>query len=411
MTPLFPSQRAAEEFENVLSGTADDGVAARYAELVGAVEQLRELPEVTPRADFVGDLRSRLMAAAEVELAPAPVRRKTVPSLPEERARRRHRRMGTIAASLVIVGGTAGMAAAASGALPGETLYPVKLGIEQVTTAVHFGDASQGKALLDQAATRLDEVRALQSQGTTDPDLMAATLDAFQSSADAGSKKLFASYRSGGNPADVIAVRDFTATQMSDVAAMTTGADTATNDLLLDAADTLADIDQQARTLCGTCGPEQGVTPPQALSAAAAAASMDNLIARPVAQAQADITAAQAARLKALQGQAQTSAGKIPQVTPGVGTPTASGVTGVAGSSSGPGDSLKSTITSSGQLLPTTISSGAAVKDLVSGVTGTVDQATGGATAPVTQPLDDTVNKLGDTVGGTLDGTTGQLLP
>src|SRR6478735_4989561 len=190
MTPLFPAQRAAEEFERVLSGTADDAVAARYAELRDAVEQLRTLPEVTPRAEFVGDLRSRLMAAAETELVAVPkASLRAVPSLPEERTRRRNRRMGTIAASLVIVGGTAGMAAAASGALPGETLYPVKLGIEQVTTAVHFGDASQGKALLDQAATRLDEVRALQSQGTTDPDLVAATLDAFQSSADAGSTK------------------------------------------------------------------------------------------------------------------------------------------------------------------------------------------------------------------------------
>ena len=56
MTPLFPAQRAAEEFERVLSGTADDAVAARYAELRDAVEQLRTLPEVTPRAEFVGDL-------------------------------------------------------------------------------------------------------------------------------------------------------------------------------------------------------------------------------------------------------------------------------------------------------------------------------------------------------------------
>ena len=68
MTPLFPAQRAAEEFDQVLSGTADPAVAARYAELLDAVEQLHALPEVTPRAEFVGDLRSRLMTAAETEL-------------------------------------------------------------------------------------------------------------------------------------------------------------------------------------------------------------------------------------------------------------------------------------------------------------------------------------------------------
>ncbi len=249
MTPLFPAQRAAEEFERVLSGTADDAVAARYAELRDAVEQLRTLPEVTPRAEFVGDLRSRLMTAAETELVAVPkATLRAVPSLPEERTKRRNRRLGTIAASLVVVGGTAGMAAAASGALPGETLYPIKRGIEQVTTAAHFGDAAQGRALLGQAATRLDEVRALQAEGNADPDVISQTMDAFRTAADSGSEKLFSSYQSSGDQADITAVRDFTAAQMADVAAMSTGADTVTNDLLVDAADTLADIDAQART-------------------------------------------------------------------------------------------------------------------------------------------------------------------
>ena len=233
MTPLFPAQRAAEEFERVLSGTADDAVAARYAELRDAVEQLRTLPEVTPRAEFVGDLRSRLMTAAETELVVVPqATLRAVPSLPEERTKRRNRRLGTIAASLVVVGGTAGMAAAASGALPGETLYPIKRGIEQVTTAAHFGDAAQGRALLGQAATRLDEVRALQAEGNADPDVISQTMDAFRTAADSGSEKLFSSYQSSGDQADITAVRDFTAAQMADVAAMSTAADTVTNDLL-----------------------------------------------------------------------------------------------------------------------------------------------------------------------------------
>ena len=411
MTPLFPAQRAAEEFEQVLSGTADPAVAARYAELREAVEQLRTMPEVTPRAEFVGDLRSRLMTAAETDLVAAPrTQPRAVPSLPEERARRRNRRIGTIAASLVVVGGTAGMAAAASGALPGEPLYPIKRGIEQINTAVRFNDASQGNALLGQAATRLDEVRELQAQGSADPDLIAETIDAFRSAADSGSSKLFSSYKSSGDQSDITTVRDFTAAQMSDVTKMSTGADTTTNDLLLDAADTLADIDQQAQVLCGACGPGKAVAPPQALSNGAGAASMSSLIARPVTQAQQQakaIAAAQAERIKQLQSGAQEQANALPQLpttTKDDGTTTY--YYGWPGSSQDPSDPFGGTVTPDGKLLPT-VTTGAAVKGLVSGVTGTLDQATGGATAPVTKPLGDTVKKVGDTVGKTTDG----LLP
>ncbi len=172
------------------------------------------------------------MTAAETELVAAPARRalaaaRSAPS-------RRNRRLGTIAASLVVVGGTAGMAAAAYGALPGDALYPIKRGIEQVTTAARLSDASQGKALLDQAATRLEEVRALQAQGSADPDLIAETVDAFNAAADSGSEKLFNSYQASGDQADITTVRDFTASQMADVDDLSAGADTVTNDLLLD---------------------------------------------------------------------------------------------------------------------------------------------------------------------------------
>lgn len=406
MTPLFPAQRAAEEFDQVLSGTADDAVAARYAELLEAVGQLRALPEVTPRAEFVGDLRSRLMTAAETDLvvAPQPTLR-AVPSLPEERTRRRNRRLGTIAASLVVVGGTAGMAAAASGAIPGDTLYPIKRGIEQVTTAAHLSDAGQGQALLDQAATRLDEVRALQAQGSADPDLVSETMDAFRTAAGSGSEKLFASYQSSGDRADITTVRDFAAAQMADVTAMSANADTATSDLLLDAADTLADIDEQARGLCASCDPSKPVAPPEALSAGAGAATMANLIARPVSQVQTDIAtiaAARAARLKALQAKAEQQAEAIPQLPGGDDRTTYV----FAGSSGKPGDPLTSTITSDGKLLPT-VTSGAAVTGLVSGLTEPLDSATDGATTVVTKPLGDAAKKVGDAVGG----ITGSVSP
>jgi hypothetical protein len=243
-------------------------------------------------------------------------------------------------------------------------------------------------------------VRALQAEGDADPDVISATMDDFRSAADSGSEKLFTSYQADGNQADITAVRDFTSAQMADVAEMTTSANTVTNDLLLSAADTLADIDAQARGLCGACQPTAPLTTPQALSAGAGAASFANLLASPVSQVKteaATIAAARAARIHALQQVAQHQADTLPVLPTGTkadGTPDYS-LPSTPGSSENP---LTNVVTPDGKLLPT-VTSGAAVKDLVSGVTSTVSTATGGATDPLTKPLDDTVKQLGDTVG------------
>ena len=401
MTPLFPAQRAAEEFEKALGGTAPQAVADRYSDLLDTVEVLRTQPEVRPRVEFADELRLRLMAAAETELIAAP----NVVRLAPRRTSKTRRRLGTAAASLVIVGGTAGMAAAASGALPGEALYPVKLGVEQAAEALRMSDAAQGEALLKQAATRMDEVRALQAQGSADPELLATTLDSFRTAADEGSQKLFTAYQAEGNSQDIDTVRDFTAEQMADVTALAERtSNPSTDESLLDAADTLADIDQQARVLCGSCGPEAALAPPEALSAAAGAAAADSLLARPANQAQVDVAAVEAARnaaLKAGASAAEATASTIPQFE---------GSTGASAGAAGSAEELPpvaSTISKDGTLVPSVTSGGkGAVKDLLTGVTGTVTDTAGKVVEPGS-PLDDVVGGL----TGTLDGTTDELLP
>jgi hypothetical protein len=401
MTPLFPAQRAAEDFETALGGTATQAVADRYSDLLETVEVLRTQPEVLPRVEFADDLRLRLMAAAETELVAAP----NVVRLAPRRTSRTRRRLGTAAASLVIVGGTAGMAAAASGALPGEALYPVKLGVEQASEAVRMSDAGQGEALLRQAATRMDEVRALQAQGSADPELLATTLDSFRAAADEGSQKLFTAYQAEGDSQNITTVRDFTAAQMAEVGALAARtSNPSTDESLLDTADTLADIDQQARVLCGSCGPQAGLAPPEALSAGAGAAAADNLLARPAKQAQVDVAAVEAARsaaLKAGASAAEATASTIPQIRDSPG-----GVAGAADSAA-ERPPVASTISPNGSLVPSVTSAGkGAVKDLVTGVTGTVTDTTGKIVKPGT-PLDDVVGGL----TGTLDKTTDELLP
>ena len=396
MTSLFPSQRAAEDFDSVVEGLASPAVADRYADLFATVETLRTQPEVLPRAEFASDLRSRLMTEAATVLVPAaPVVRRLEPS----RARKRNRRIGTLAAGLVIVGGTAGMAAAAQGSLPGDALYPVKRGIEQASVAVHPSDAGKGAAQLDQARTRLAEVKALQAQDSPDEALIASTLESFRSAAAAGSDKLFTAYQADGDTSDISTVRAFTSDQMAQVADLSDASIPVDGDQLVDTADLLADIDQQARVLCAACAPQAPLQPPAALSSGAGAASVDNLLARPVSQVRADVAQAQAARIARLQAAAERSAQAVAQVE--------RENKAAANAPARATDPVTNTVTPDGRLVPSVTTAGkTAVKDLVSGVTGTVTTVTQGVTKNKT-PLDPVVKGLTDSV----DGLTEQLLP
>ena len=57
------------------------------------------------------------------------------------------------------------MAAASSDALPGDSLYPLKRGMEDISLGMANGDADRGEAYLDQASTRLSEARRLMERG------------------------------------------------------------------------------------------------------------------------------------------------------------------------------------------------------------------------------------------------------
>ena len=145
------------------------------------------------RPDFAADLRDRLMdeapeAARRRRRGHAPGRRGR--ELPGQSAppygghRRRCRRL--------VVGSTAGVAAASQSALPGETLYPVKRGIEQHQVTVARSDHGKGSEYLDQASTRLDEISDLAVAHADDPStpgLVRDTLEDFATQADDGAER------------------------------------------------------------------------------------------------------------------------------------------------------------------------------------------------------------------------------
>lgn len=403
MRHLLPAHRASEEFDQVLdrSPSVDDD---RYVHLRATVAMLRSQPQVLPRADFVADLRSRLMAAAESERSRTPAE---VHQLVPRRPSANRRRLGTVAASLVIVGGSAGMAAAASGALPGESLYPVKRAVEQARSAVQLDQAGRGAALLDQAATRLDEVRRLQA-GAADSALVDSTLESFRSTAESGSDELFVAYQADGDAAHIKDVRAFTSRQMGGISALAGEAGPRTSDRLIDAADTVADIDQQARVLCAACAPQADVTLPEELTSAAGALTMDNLLVRPAAQAQADITVAAEkmdAGIKQLQAATERQAGQVPTAEQLARAATDARAT----RKSTVERRVSSTITPDGRLLPTVATGdGTAVKDFLTGLTSTLKPATG--TLPKTgTPLDERLGGIAEVLTDDLDENAEEL--
>ncbi len=65
----------------------------------------------------------------------------------------------------VAAGAFSGVAAASSDALPGDSLYGLKRGMEDLSLGMADNDADRGEVYLDHASTRLSEARRLMERG------------------------------------------------------------------------------------------------------------------------------------------------------------------------------------------------------------------------------------------------------
>ncbi|MHC0430383.1 DUF5667 domain-containing protein [Streptomyces sp. O3] len=183
------AHRRANAFAQALEEQSDQGAAAEQSAVPRSPEEAernrllalaadigeRPKPELDPEVKVVQ--RAQLVAAMEAMLQDGAVPGGEA-TVPEQRSRKGAHRAGPLsklrprsrlskglAAGGLTVGVAAGafggVAAASSDALPGDSLYGLKRGMEDFKLGLAGSDSSRGELHLDQASTRLSEARRL----------------------------------------------------------------------------------------------------------------------------------------------------------------------------------------------------------------------------------------------------------
>ena len=412
MTGLFSARRRADDFEALLSRGPDtpitDREAERFVALLAVVADLRALPGPPPRPEFAVSLREQLMLEADTLLLP----RATVPLAPQRLsmpARGRDRRLAVLLGGAAVVGATATMAVAAQTALPGESLYSVKRGIEAAELRFADDDAARGRTLLASAETRLSELEALtaaseRSAQQTVPD----TLDAFTAQSGEGVRRLLTAYAQSGSEADVERAREFTSASLGRLNALAGQVPESARDELLSAGRTLTDLDLEAGIACPACGGGITTTPDFLLSSAAPMDLMSGLDTDDLPLEAAPISGQDIAGIT-VPPNLQPGAQPTQQITPTTLLPTPTPNPQVEQPVKETTDGVKDPVKDPVKELT----------DTTGDVTATLDEVTGGAVGGLTSGVDDATGGLIGEVTGTIDqltdgtasGATGGLLP
>lgn len=252
MMSVYPVRRRAEEFQTLVEGTsAGDSRDARLTDCLDLVAMIRDLPPVEPTPDFTAALRAQLMDAADTLLLPSAATQRLT-FAPRRTAR--DRRIAALVGGFAIVGASTSLAVAASTALPGEMLYPLKRAIENAETGVQLSNEGKGVALLDNATDRLAEVTALSRTGGLSESVMIAdTLATFSDQALQGSDLLLDDYAETGDEGSIGELREFTSTSMQTLTQLEALLPEEARDELVYAAQVLGDIDVAAGLACPAC--------------------------------------------------------------------------------------------------------------------------------------------------------------
>ncbi|MFE7298968.1 DUF5667 domain-containing protein [Streptomyces sp. NPDC057579] len=224
--------------EQVLRGAAaEDQVdspaqAPVDARLLAVADGLGELPKPEMAAEVKTVQRAQLIAAMEAAFAEgAPSGDARVPDQREAkgahratkslgRLRPRSRLSKGLAAGGLTVGVAAGafsgVAAASTDALPGDSLYGLKRGMEDLQLTMADDDSDRGRLYLDQASTRMLEARRLMERGRSahlDHEALGEVrraLAGVRHDAGEGHRLLHAAYQRDGSLGPIQALNSFT---------------------------------------------------------------------------------------------------------------------------------------------------------------------------------------------------------
>ncbi|MFF3495824.1 DUF5667 domain-containing protein [Streptomyces sp. NPDC002795] len=168
-------QQPEEEPAALRSGAtaAEEGGLPALAAALGELPKPEFDPEVkvVQRAQLVAAMEAMVQEGAATSVPKQRQGKGAHRASPLRKLRPRSRLTKGIAAGGLTVGVAAGafsgVAAASSSALPGDHLYGLKRGMEDLKLGMAHSDSDKGQAYLDQASTRLSEARRLMERGRT----------------------------------------------------------------------------------------------------------------------------------------------------------------------------------------------------------------------------------------------------
>ncbi|MFJ9617080.1 DUF5667 domain-containing protein [Streptomyces noursei] len=224
--------------EQVLRGAATEDQVDNAAQapvdarLLAVADGLGELPKPEMATEVKTVQRAQLIAAMEAAFAEGATPGDT--RVPEQRERKGAPRAGTSLGRLrphsrlskrlaaggltvgVAAGAFSGVAAASTDALPGDSLYGLKRGMEDLRLTMSDDDSDRGQLYLDQASTRMMEARRLMERGRSaqldHEDLFEVrkALAGVRHDAGEGHRLLHAAYERDGSLGPIQALNSFT---------------------------------------------------------------------------------------------------------------------------------------------------------------------------------------------------------
>ncbi|MDO9379319.1 MAG: DUF5667 domain-containing protein [Nocardioidaceae bacterium] len=262
-------QARAEALARALDGrpVRDDVLARESEELVRYAEAILRSAHPEPDPTFASDLRASLMTQAPAALGTSGV---VVHVRPVEDAPTSSRhRVRTLVAAVTVAAASFGLVATSAQAIPGETLYPVKQGVERVELALERGPVGTGRKQLELASERLDEVDALATRGISrrEAPLVDTALAEFTRRARAGSEALLGAYGRDGDAAAAARVDAFTARSTRTIESLQDRLPASAAAPLASAAAAVVGIADDTSQVCQDCSPTAPSQPGRDISA------------------------------------------------------------------------------------------------------------------------------------------------